>query len=73
MTVSKAAMVSAIRPSSERTSPSFSEESSAWAISRLRSPRRCDTSSASRVASAMMPKPPIWVSTVSSTCPKPVQ
>jgi hypothetical protein len=70
MAASEMNMTSAIRISTPPRLPPNSPALSVWAISRPRRPSRRDTSRLSRVARAMIPKPPICDRIVISTCPK---
>ena len=70
---SKTRLVRAMPKSTRRTSPIARLRVSAVVLNRIRMPRRRDTSRPSSVASAMMPKPPTWISARITTWPKPVQ
>ena len=72
-TASVARLKTTTRPMTRRTSATLRVFVSAWAISRARSPRRRDISSANRVARVMMPSPPTWMSSRITTWPNPDQ
>ena len=70
---SNARLVRATPRSTRRTSPSARFFVSALVFRRMRNPSRRDTRSASSVASAMIPMPPIWIRIMITTCPNAVQ
>ncbi|HET7518063.1 MAG TPA: hypothetical protein VFN05_10270 [Actinomycetes bacterium] len=70
---SKATLNPATPSSTRRVSPSSATLISVWGSSRWRSPIRRDRARASRDASTMKPRPPVWTRARITTWPKPDQ